>query len=45
VRFSLGEGTTEADVDLVIASVPPVVERLRALAGVPGAAAALRART
>jgi cysteine desulfurase len=33
VRFSLGEGTTAEEVDYVLATAPPVVERLRALAG------------
>ena len=33
VRFSLGEDTTEEEVDYVLANAPPVVERLRALAG------------
>jgi len=37
VRFSLGEGNDEADVDRIIAVTPTVVERLRALAGsLPG---------
>lgn len=36
VRFSLGEGNTEADVDHILKSTPPVVERLRALAGREG---------
>jgi cysteine desulfurase len=40
VRFSLGEGNSEADVDSILENVPPVVERLRALAGETGAAAA-----
>ena len=33
VRFSLGEGNDEADVDRMIAATASVVERLRALAG------------
>ena len=33
VRFSLGEDTSEADVDTMLAAVPQVVARLRALAG------------
>jgi len=45
VRFSLGEDSTEEDVDFVLANVPPVVERLRALAGETGGAAALGSRT
>jgi cysteine desulfurase len=45
VRFSLGEGNSEADVEYMLENVPNVVERLRALAGETGAAAALRART
>jgi cysteine sulfinate desulfinase/cysteine desulfurase-like protein len=44
VRFSLGDGISEADVDYVLASVPPVVERLRALAGESGARAVVRHR-
>ncbi|HEY2955586.1 MAG TPA: cysteine desulfurase family protein [Candidatus Eisenbacteria bacterium] len=43
VRFSLGEWNTEADVDTVLGSVPPVVERLRALAREPGAPPGARA--
>jgi len=31
VRFSLGEATTDGDVDAVIAAVPRVIESLRAL--------------
>ena len=45
VRVSLGEDSTEDDVDFVLANVPPVVERLRALAGESGGAAALGSRT
>jgi cysteine desulfurase len=30
LRLSLGTGTTEADVDLALAAIPPAVERLRA---------------
>ena len=37
VRFSLGEETTEEDVNRIGEATPPVVERLRALAG-PGVA-------
>jgi cysteine desulfurase len=33
VRFSLGEENTEADVERIAETVPPVVQRLRALAG------------
>ncbi|HYJ79954.1 MAG TPA: cysteine desulfurase family protein [Longimicrobiaceae bacterium] len=33
VRFSLGWGSTEADVDRALAVFPPVVERLRGMAG------------
>jgi cysteine desulfurase len=33
VRFSLGEENTEADVERIAEVVPPVVQRLRALAG------------
>ena len=35
VRFSLGEATTEADVDAVLDAVPAVIGSLRSLAGVP----------
>jgi cysteine desulfurase len=45
VRFSLGEGNSDAEVDYILENVPKVVERLRALAGETGASAALRART
>ncbi len=34
VRFSLGRGTTEEEIERVIAVFPPLVERLRALAAV-----------
>jgi cysteine desulfurase len=33
VRFSLGEENTERDVDRIAEAVPPIVQRLRALAG------------
>ena len=33
VRFSLGEENTEQDVDRIAEAVPPIVQRLRALAG------------
>ncbi|HEY6868011.1 MAG TPA: aminotransferase class V-fold PLP-dependent enzyme, partial [Candidatus Eisenbacteria bacterium] len=33
VRFSLGEGNDEADVDRMLEATPPVIARLRALAG------------
>jgi cysteine desulfurase len=35
VRFSLGEDNTEEEIDRIGSLLPPVVERLRALAG-PG---------
>ncbi|MCJ7652110.1 MAG: cysteine desulfurase NifS, partial [Actinobacteria bacterium] len=31
VRFSLGRGTTEKEVDYVLEKFPPVVERLRSM--------------
>jgi cysteine desulfurase len=31
VRFSLGRGTTEEEVDYVIEQLPPIVKRLRAM--------------
>jgi cysteine desulfurase len=31
IRFSLGLGTSEADIDYVIAAVPPVIKRLRSM--------------
>jgi cysteine desulfurase len=31
IRFSLGQGNTEADVDAVLQVLPPIVERLRAM--------------
>lgn len=33
VRFSIGEGTTSEDIDAICKVTPPIVERLRALAG------------
>ncbi len=49
VRFSLGGEHSEEDVDYIVANAPPVVERLRALAGEAGAwtgaAAELKVRT
>jgi cysteine desulfurase len=42
VRFSLGEGNSEADVEFMLENVPNVVERLRALAGETIRAAAHR---
>jgi cysteine desulfurase len=45
VRFSLGDGNSDADVESMLENVPPVVERLRALAGETGATAPLRLRT
>ncbi len=36
IRFSLGMSTTEAEVDQVIAALPPLVEKLRSLATVGG---------
>lgn len=38
LRFSLGRGTTEEDVDYVLEVLPPIVERLRRLAGYSPAA-------
>jgi cysteine desulfurase len=31
IRFSLGRANTEADVDVVLQKLPPIVERLRAM--------------
>ncbi len=36
IRFSLGASNTEADVDRVIAALPPIVEKLRSLTTVGG---------
>jgi len=33
VRFSIGEETTEEDIEHICSVTPPIVERLRALAG------------
>jgi cysteine desulfurase len=33
VRFSLGEDTSEEDIDYIVEVTPPIIERLRALAG------------
>ena len=39
IRFSLGHGNTEADVDRVIAALPAIVEKLRSLTSGPRAMA------
>ena len=31
IRFSLGRGNTDADVDYVLETLPPIVERLQAM--------------
>ncbi|MGH9204075.1 MAG: aminotransferase class V-fold PLP-dependent enzyme, partial [Vicinamibacterales bacterium] len=36
IRFSLGESNSEADIDRVIAVLPPLVEKLRSLSTVGG---------
>jgi cysteine desulfurase len=36
IRFSLGAGTTEADIEKVIKVLPPLVEKLRSLSTVGG---------
>ena len=36
LRFSLGEGNTDADIDRVIRALPPLVEKLRSLSAVGG---------
>ena len=36
IRFSLGTGNTEADIERVIAALPPIVEKLRSLTTVGG---------
>jgi cysteine desulfurase len=33
IRFSLGAGNTEADVDFVVSKLPGIVEKLRRLTG------------
>ena len=35
LRFSLGRGTTEAEIDKVIEALPPIVEKLRAMSAFP----------
>ena len=35
LRFSLGRGNTDEDVDRLLAELPPIVERLRALSPTP----------
>lgn len=35
VRFSLGRGTREAEIDYVLEVLPPIVERMRRVAGLP----------
>jgi hypothetical protein len=37
IRFSLGRGTTEADVDYVISIMPGIIEKLRSVSGSIGA--------
>ena len=39
VRFSLGKDTTEADIDAVLAALPPLIERLRSVSPAYRAAA------
>jgi cysteine desulfurase len=36
IRFSLGAGNTEADIERVIAALPPIVDKLRSLTTVSG---------
>jgi cysteine desulfurase len=38
IRFSLGDGNTAADVDRVLALLPPLVEKLRSLSRLPAGA-------
>ncbi len=37
IRFSLGRGTTDEEIDHVLGVLPPIVEKLRSLARVPRA--------
>lgn len=37
IRFSLGWGITETHIDYIIETVPPIIERLRAMSSVPAA--------
>ncbi len=40
IRFSMGRGTTEAEVDYVLAQLPPIIKRLRRMSTVPSSACA-----
>jgi cysteine desulfurase len=42
IRFSLGWGITQADIDYIIETVPPIIQRLRAMSTLTPQRAAAR---
>jgi len=38
IRFSMGRGTSEEDVDYVLEKLPPIIKRLRRMSTIPSMA-------